>query len=395
MSSVHQVYELARRDFVQRARSRAFLITTLVSVGLVVAIGPLIAFASRDPDPSVIGIVGTAPIGMESALHDQAELLDIEVMVQLFPSLIAAETALALGDADVVVVDGSEIVWRSEAGPRLTAVVTRAFSNLERQLAAADLGLSPVELDRILNPVTFDSRVLQEPDPEDSPRQVAAYVGLMILYVSILMFGQFVLMGVMEEKQNRVVEVVLSRVRPTQVLTGKVIGIGLLGLIQILAIGTAALLIVTVVDVADVDLGAIGAQLFLWVLFWYLLGHAFCSMMYGALGATVSRQEDMQGAVMVPVLMIVPGFFFGQIATQSPDAFVSKFASMFPLWSPMVMPVRSAVGDVAMWEIGASVLLLVLATYGLARFGGRIYTGAILKIGTKVKLGEAWRAARN
>ena len=259
MSSVHQVYELARRDFVQRARSRAFLITTLVSVGLVVAIGPLIAFASRDPDPSVIGIAGTAPIGMESALHDQAELLDIEVMVQLFPSLIAAETALALGDADVVVVDGSEIVWRSEAGPRLTAVVTRAFSNLERQLAAADLGLSPVELDRILNPATFDSRVLQEPDPEDSPRQVAAYVGLMILYVSILMFGQFVLMGVMEEKQNRVVEVVLSRVRPTQVLTGKVIGIGLLGLIQILAIGTAALLIVTVVDVADVDLGAIGA----------------------------------------------------------------------------------------------------------------------------------------
>ena len=117
--------------------------------------------------------------------------------------------------------------------------------------------------------------------------------------------------------------------------------------------------------------------------------------MYGALGATVSRQEDMQGAVMVPVLMIVPGFFFGQIATQSPDAFVSKFASMFPLWSPMVMPVRSAVGDVAMWEIGASVLLLILATYGLARFGGRIYTGAILKIGTKVKLGEAWRAARN
>ena len=116
--------------------------------------------------------------------------------------------------------------------------------------------------------------MLEEPDPNDQPRQVAAFVGLMVLYISILMFGQFVLMGVMEEKQNRVVEVVLSRVRPTSILAGKVIGIGLLGLTQIVALGGAGLLMVNIIDVADVDLSAIGVQVFLWILFWYLLGYA-------------------------------------------------------------------------------------------------------------------------
>jgi ABC-2 type transport system permease protein len=302
---------------------------------------------------------------------------------------------LELGKADVLVVDGQYLVWRKEPIPRLAAAITAAFSQLERERTAGGLGLSPEDLAGLLAPTAFTDQVLEEPDPEEQPRQTAAYVGLMVLYISILMFGQFVLMGVMEEKQNRVVEIVLSRVRPTQILTGKVIGVGLLGLIQIAALGGVALFMLTVIDVADVDLSAIGIEVFLGVLFWYLLGYAFYSMLYGALGATVSRQEDMQGAVMIPVLMIVPGFFFGQLAAQNPDATMARIGSLVPLWSPMVMPVRSAVGEVSVGEIALSVLLVVLGIYTLVRLGGRIYTGAILKIGTKVRLKEAWRAARN
>ena len=113
----------------------------------------------------------------------------------------------------------------------------------------------------------------------------------MVLYISILIFGQFVLMGVMEEKQNRVVEVVLSRVRPSQVLAGKVIGIGLLGLIQVLTFGVAGLFTLAIINVADVGLSGIGVETFLRVLFWYLLGFGLYSVLYGALGATISRQE--------------------------------------------------------------------------------------------------------
>jgi ABC-2 type transport system permease protein len=395
MSSLRQVYELAKRDFVQRAKSRAFLITMLVTVGLVLAIGPLIALASNDPDPSVVGIVGSGPEGIHAAVVESADMLGVEVVTEIYPSEAAAMAELGDGRADVLVIDGEYLVWRQAAIPRLAAAITAAFSRLEREKTAEGLGLSAEDLAELLAPTAFTDQLLEEPDPEEEPRQAAAYAGLMVLYISILMFGQFVLMGVMEEKQNRVVEVVLSRVRPTQILTGKVIGVGLLGLIQILALGGAALFMVTVIDIADVDLSAIGIEVFLWVLFWYLLGYAFYSMLYGALGATVSRQEDMQGAVMIPVLMIVPGFFFGQVATQSPDAAIARIGSLVPLWSPMVMPVRSAVGDVPAWEIALSVLLVVAGIYALVRLGGRIYTGAILKIGTKVRLKEAWRAAKS
>jgi ABC-2 type transport system permease protein len=215
----------------------------------------------------------------------------------------------------------------------------------------------------------------------------------MLLYISILIFGQFVMMGVVEEKQTRVVEVVLSRVRPTQVLIGKVLGIGLLGLVQIVALGGATIVTLSVADIADIDLTSIGIRVLGVLILWYLLGYAFYSVMYGALGATISRQEDMQGVAMLPVLLILPGFFFAQIAISSPDGWMAEVASFVPVWSPMAMAVRSTVADVPIWEVALSVLLLVLTTYVLIKLGGRIYRGAILQTGSKTKLRTAWRSA--
>jgi len=217
----------------------------------------------------------------------------------------------------------------------------------------------------------------------------------LLLYISILMFGQFVMMGVMEEKQTRVVEVVLSRVKPTQVLTGKVLGIGLLGLVQILALGAAILITLSLIDVADVDLTGIGLKTLGLLILWYLLGYTFYSFMYGALGATISRQEDMQGVAMLPVILIVPGFFLGQMALLEPDKWFTEVASFIPLWSPMVMAVRSTTSAVPVWQILTSILLLVLTTGLLVKAGGRIYQGAILQTGSKTKLRAAWRSASN
>lgn len=394
MSARRQLYELSRRDFLQRARSKAFLVMMLLTVGLIFTVGPLIALLTDDPDPAGIGIVGSPPAGIEDALAQSAAALDIEIDTSVIGTRAEGETALRESQIDVLVVDGSELVWRENSGARLAAAVVGAYAAVARSEAAAELGLSLTDVERLLEIPEFSETTLIEPDPEKEPRQAAAFVGLMVLYISILMFGQFVLMGVMEEKQNRVVEVVLSRVRPWQVLAGKVIGVGVLGLAQITVLGAAALLALSLVDVADVDLGSIGIELLAWVILWYLLGYAFYSMLYGALGATISRQEDMQGAVMFPVLLIVPGFFFGQVAAASPDAVLPRIASLIPLWSPMVMPVRTAVSDVALIEVALSVLLVIAGVYVLTVVGGRIYAGAILKIGSRVKLLEAWRTAR-
>ncbi len=394
MSPTRQVFELARRDFVQRAKSKAFLLSMVLTVGIVFIIIPLSQLIDRDSGPTNVGLVGNLPIGSVPSIEQQANLLDIDIALTTYPDLAAAEQAITDGEIDAVLNGIDEIIFREESSLRLSAALTGGVATAQRQVVAGELGLSPEEVGELLYPVSFNERTIEPSETEeDRAREGAALVGLLLLYISILMFGQFVMMGVMEEKQTRVVEVVLSRVKPTQVLTGKVLGIGLLGLIQILALGGAILIAVTLVDIADVDLTGIGLKTLGLLILWYLLGYTFYSFMYGALGATVSRQEDMQGVAMLPVLLILPGFFLGQLALLEPGNWIAEVASFVPLWSPMVMAVRSTTSVVPLWQVMTSVLLIVLTTALLIKLGGRIYRGAILHTGSKTKLRTAWRSA--
>lgn len=392
MSSVAQTWDLTKREFFQRAKSRPFQIMMLITVGLVLTIPALLAFALRGGEPPIIGVTLDAPVGMVTALEVQAERLETPIRAETYGSLADAEAALESGEIDAIFT-GSELVWHEDESLRIRAVVTGAVSATMFREAAADLGMSEEALAILIGGDPVVDRVLVPPDPEEEPRRIGAFVGLMLLYMSILIFGQFVAMGVMEEKQNRVVEVVLSRVRPAQVLVGKVLGIGALGLLQLLILGAAIWFALNLVNVDDVSLPTLGAEILASVIFWFVLGYFLYAVAYAALGATVSRQEDLQGVLMLPVVLLVPGFFFAQLATEDPDSTLAVFSSLVPLWSPMVMPTRAAVGDVPLWELGLAVALIVASAYLLIRAGGRIYTGAILSLGAKVKLRDAWRAS--
>jgi ABC-2 type transport system permease protein len=394
MNDGRQIFELAKRDFVQRAKSKAFLVSMALIIGIVLVIGPLISVLDSDPGPTQVGIVGELPSGAIGSIQEQANLLDMNLELTTYASLEAAEQAIVDGEIEAAVNGVDELIFREETQLRLATVLTGGIANAQRQALATEMGLTLEEVERLLYPVVFDQRTLEPSETEeDQAKEVAALVGLMMLYISILIFGQFVMMGVMEEKQTRVVEVVLSRVKPTQVLIGKVIGIGLLGLIQIIALGGAMLFTLSVVDLVDVDLTGIGVKVLGLLILWYLLGYTFFSFMYGALGATITRQEDMQGVAMLPVLLILPGFFIGQLALVNPEGWVARTASFVPIWSPMVMAVRSTASDVPIWEVAVAIALIVITTYGLVIFGGRIYRGAILRTGSKTKLRTAWKSA--
>jgi len=393
MSGLRQIGLIAYRDFMQRAKSRAFLASMVIIVGLVAAVGPLMALEMRDPPPYDVGAVGSAPPQLGVALSASAAIFDRSVDLTTYPDITAGEAALEEGRSDVLIVDGAELVWNEEPSLQLASIVTGAVQGIDRQQLIADLGLDPAEASELLSPAPLDSRTLTEPDPEAGPKQVAAYAGSFVLYISIIMFGQFVMMGVMEEKSSRVVEVVLSRVRPHQLLAGKVLGIGALGLVQLIILGGAAMVMVGMFDIGDIDLSALSLSTLATITVWFLLGYAFYAVIYGALGATVSRQEDAQGAVMLPTLLVVPGFGISLFSLDSPDSVVAVIASYVPITSPMVMPVRMALGDVAWWEPVLSALIIIASVYLLVKLGGRVYRGAVLNIGAKVRLRDAWKAA--
>lgn len=392
MNSLRQVRLIAWRDFLERARSRAFLVSMLVIVAIVAGLGPLIAQETKTPEPYQVGVVGEAPGGLQQALEASATVFEREVTLRPYASLDDGEAALDSGDADVLIVDGSQLVWDKAPNPQLAGILTAAVQALDRSKTIADLGLTQEQAARLLEPRPLSSTSLHPPDPADTPRQIASYAGSILLYISILMFGQFVMLGVMQEKQSRVVEVVLSRTRPSMLLAGKVIGIGALGVLQLIVLGGAALLTLSTASVVDVDLTGIGVKVVVAVLFWYILGYTLFAVMYAALGATISRQEDAQGVAMIPILLIVPGFFLSIAALEAPDALLPHLGSIIPPFSAFVMPTRMTVTDVPLWEVALSVVLILIAIYGVLKLGARIYQGSILRLGAKVRLRDAWKA---
>lgn len=391
MSRWRQTLDLTRREFMQRAKSRSFQIMMLVTVGLIMAVIPLAAFLVPDPEPIRIGIISPVTDGTDAALRQRAAELDRDIEIRSYPDSAAAEAALRDGEVGVVYT-GSTIVWLKEESVMAKAVITGAASQVQFREAADALGLTEAELAEALAPPDLEVSIVAPPDPEEEPRRLGALVGLILLYMSILIFGQFVALGVMEEKQNRVVEVVLSRVEPSQVLVSKVVGIGGLGLLQLVVLGGAIWFAAILVDIDGVSVPSLGAEILASIVFWFLLGYTMYAALYAGLGSTVSRQEDLQSALMLPVILMLPGFFIAQAANEFPDSPIVVFGSFFPLWSPLVMPVRAAVGAVSPWEVALAVLLVVAASYLAVRVGARIYRGAVLQVGARVKLRDAWQA---
>jgi ABC-2 type transport system permease protein len=393
MNRLRQTWEIARRDFTQRAKSKAFLVSTVAVVLLVLTIGPLLANVTRDQPPQEIGVVGELPPGLAETARAAAAGFDLEIHFTQFASLAAGEAALRDGDVRVILTTDRELVWREESNLTLAAIVSSAVQATERNDAIAELGLTPQEAAALLSPAPLAARSLEEPDPAAEPRRIAGLVGAFLMYMAILMFGQFVMLGVLEEKSNRVVEVVLSRVRPHQILAGKVLGIGVLGLAQLVILSVTTVLMLNMINVRGIDLAGIGAGMLARIVFFFLLGYAFFSVLYGAMGALVSRQEDAMSAGMIPIMLMLPGYFFSLIASSDPELATVRLFSLIPPTSPMVMPIRASVTEVPAWEIALSIFLILVAIYGVIRFGGRVYQGAVLQIGAKVRIRDAWKAA--
>jgi ABC-2 type transport system permease protein len=393
MSPWRQIFEVARRDFMQRARSRAFLITTALTVAVIFGTVPLLASQIRQADATVVGIVGTES-DLASIIESTGSIAGFPIRVESYDSEEDGASALVDGDVAALVVAPDVVRYQSDADARLTSVIETAVVTLRRDEAISRLGLTPEEAEAVVSPPGVTVEVMSPPAADDLPRRIGAQFGAILMYMAILVFGQFIMLGVMEEKQSRVVEVVLSRVRATRLLTGKILGIGLLGLSQLVIIGTALVVAVVMVDIPGIDLPSLGAGILMRTVLWFLLGFGMYAVLYGALGATVTRQEDSQGAAILPALLLVPGYFISFVAIESPNGALAIIGSLVPFTAPVVMPVRAATGAVPSWQVALAVVLVVITTVVVIRIGARVYRGAVLSIGAKVKVREALRRSR-
>jgi ABC-2 type transport system permease protein len=221
---------------------------------------------------------------------------------------------------------------------------------------------------------------------------VVAYVGSLLLFMSLAVYGQWVLGGVVEEKHNRVVELVLATTRPRHLLAGKVIGIGLLGLAQLAAVaGLGAVLIVAGVYDAPASLGGSLAL----VIPWFVLGFALYAVGYAAAGALASRQQNAETAGQPVTYTILAAYFAGYIAVSADmNGLAANILTVFPLTAPLVLPARSALVGVPLWEHALAVLLVLATIWAIVRFAGRVYGQGLLHSGARLDPRVAWRLSR-
>ena len=208
------------------------------------------------------------------------------------------------------------------------------------------------------------------------------------MLTSLAIYGQWVVTGVVEEKNNRVVEIILSTVRPRHLLAGKVIGIGLLGLSQLaLVAGLAAALLIAGFFDAPAELGGSVAL----VIPWFALGFALYAVAYAAAGALASRQQNADTAGQPVTYTLLAVYFAGYVALASNmDGLLANVLTVFPLTAPLVLPARSALVGVPLWEHVVAVVLVLATIYALVRFAGRIYGQGLLRSGPRLGVRAAW-----
>jgi ABC-2 type transport system permease protein len=385
-----RLWLVARREWNQRVRSLAFRISTLISVLIVVALIVVPEMYGGGVKPTrTVGLVGQSSSQLPTLLRASGDQLGLSVKTRGFADEATARAALRSGDVSVLLVDQRELVWKAETDEELRAVVTSSVQVVEQQQAIGEFGLTSEQAQRLLQSSDLQSTSLEPVTKERSARVALATIGVVLLFMAIVFYGGFVLVGVVEEKSSRVVEVLLSRLRPTELLAGKVLGIGLVGLAQFAVVAGSALVALALsgnTQAPKTTPSTIG-----WVLFWFVMGYGFYSVLYATAGSLVSRQEETQ-SIQFPITgVLLVGYFFAFAAAESPDSVAAVVGSIVPPTAPMVMTVRMAQGGVPWWQIVLSAALMVATVYGMVLLAARIYAGAVLRIGRRVRLKEAWR----
>jgi ABC-2 type transport system permease protein len=379
---------VAGREISTRIRDKGFLIGSAVLILLILGMLVFQVVINSGADTTKIGVVGGSA-GVTDALRAQGDALGTEVEVVEYADEATARSAVKDGDVDGVLLGPSgerpELLVDS-GGSSTETLVQGAVQGMSvsRQLAESGVQLQA--------PPRVDVVALDPDADADTQAAVVALVGVVVLYSLLILFGQFVAQGVVEEKSSRVVELLLATMRPWQLLAGKVIGLGLLGLAQMLVIAVVGVAGALAFDVVDLPGRLIGTVLT--VVAWFVLGYAFYASVFAAAASLVSRQEDL-GSVITPAsLLLVVGFVISLQAGQDPTGTLSTVTSFVPGLSPLVMPVRQAAGGAEWWEVVVAVVLMLVAIATIVRVGGRIYSGALLRTGGKVKLREALHAER-
>jgi ABC-2 type transport system permease protein len=384
---------VATREFTERLRSRAFLISNVAILGILV-LALVVPMLIDDDGPATVGQMGEDAAQVGGLALAQQSAFDLEIELVAIADRSAAEAALEAGEVEAVLLDATTVLADGSLGARLESLLATASNTVGIDAALAEAGIDPADRAALfaVDELTIEQLGEQEAalDMFD-PAVFIVFGAVFMLYGFLALFGQWVAQGIVEEKQSRVVEVLLASLQPTELLAGKVLGIGALGLLQILllaGVGVGGLLLTDVVDVPPAAWGGLAL-----VIPWYVLGFLLYAALFAMAGSVVSRVEDMQSAIMPVIVVLVLALFAAQIALSNPTGTIATVAGVLPLTAPIVQPVLLAMGVTSWLQISSAIALALAAIAVMLPLAARIYRGGVLRTRGRVSFREAWKTS--
>jgi ABC-2 type transport system permease protein len=396
MGSWAAVRLVAGREIVTKIRSKAFLIATGATILLLVGFAIVMKLIGGTGPDATVGYTAQS-----EALAKPLTVVSGSIGESVETKKVASEQAgrdqIADESLDALLIgDGTEVrvLVKKDLDDKLRNSLNVLASQVAQNQEILVQGGDPAKVAQAAASAKIDVEELEKPYPYNGQQLFLGIIAGILIYMSLLMNGQLVAQGVVEEKSSRVVELLLSTIRPWQLMAGKVLGIGLVGLVQMVLIGGIGMGAALATDsLPDISVStAVGTVV--WLVVWFLLGFLMYSLLFAGLGALVSRQEDVGGVISPALMFVIVGYVIGiSVLPSDPGNTLVAVLSIIPVFAPTMMPMRLAMGGVPVWEAALSVGLVVVLIPVLVWLAGRIYGNAVMRSGAKVKLRDALNPA--
>ena len=429
-----KIWLIIQREYLTRIRSKWFIISTvlgpLILVGFV-ALPVAISYyaAEAETERMMLAVVDSTGVlfpELQQAVEDEF------VLVPALEPEDSLREAVRRGEIDGYLVLPKQIITSDEAQAVLYLVGGGGLSRFERLQTAIDrlvkahrlkqMEVPPEVLQMVQKRIRL--RTIRLDKEGEEVGSSLAYIGVgyvmgFLIYFLVLMYGGLVMRGVIEEKVNRVVEIIISSVRPFQLMMGKVIGIGAVGLTQAVAWVALSLLGLTVagffiaknlnpadfqlpdsasqqalMDAAGIHIPEIPASLIVYFFLFFIGGYLLYASLFAAIAAGADQESDVQSMQFPVTFLVVIPFVTIPVILEQPDATISVVLSMIPFFSPILMTVRLAITEVPIWQSVGALILLALSFVVMIYVAGRIYRVGILMYGRRPTFKDLIRWAR-
>jgi ABC-2 type transport system permease protein len=429
-----KVLIIIKREYLVRVRTRAFMIGTIISPLLMLGLIALpIFFATRgggdrrvtvidqSGDPEMFnaikkslesrgegdeelnrrdpGVGRTNYVLTQRVVAPGADLQAVQLQYQQQAAADPNTTYMVLRTGGVDQVDVE--YYAKNTTDFSIGTLERAINDAVSALRLKRAGLNPAQIAAYTQRIELKrNKITASGAVEEGGRAdfIVAFIMLFFIYMTVLIYGLAVMRGVIEEKQSRIVEVLVSSVRPTQMMLGKVIGIGMVALTQVGVWAVSALLLTTVgvstFAARGVTMPNLPVSLLVYFVVYFVLGYFLYSTLYALVGSTVSSEEEAQQAqIPVTILLVVPMVIFNMIIAN-PTSNASIALSMVPFFAPTLMMMRIAVVNPPMWQILLSMAIMLATILGCVWIAARIYRVGILMYGKRPSIAELGRWLR-